>query len=90
MLFHNPNGAPADSKRRTSVLITAAAIALATVAAVAIIGNRQSTTGATQAASISAVTVLAISPLLTMLSNWLLGPAKESGPETQNDSEKTD
>ena len=56
---------------------TSIALTLIAVAAVGYLGYRESNTSDTKSAAILAVMILAISPLLTMLVNWILSPFKK-------------
>lgn len=74
MLRRKPEEPLVPSKRVMRLLITAIIIALLIVELAGYLGSRESETEATRAAAIIAVMILTVSPLLVMITNWLLGP----------------
>ena len=66
------------------VYCTAIVLALLASAAGYILGNHQGTADALESAATIAVILLALSPLLAMLANWLLSPLKIDKKSDQN------
>lgn len=74
-------------KHMTLLFCVALLITVAIVAATGYLGSRQNMVMASESAAVVAVMILAVSPLLTMLVNWLLHPFLKSS-STTDDSEK--
>ncbi len=74
MLRRKPDTPLVLNKRAVRLSITAIVITLLAVEFAGYLGSRDSESEAARGAAIVAVMILTVSPLLVMLSNWLLGP----------------
>ena len=72
-------------KRVTILLLSALVIAVIAVGAAGYAGSLQSKVIASQSAAITAVMILAVSPLLIMLASWLLHPILKHGNDNTED-----
>lgn len=72
-------------KRGKLLFFVALLITVAVIGTTAYLGSRQGRVIASQSAAVIAVMILAVSPLLTMLVNWLLHPFMK---RSSDDSEK--
>ncbi len=72
-------------KRVTILLLSALVIALIAAGAAGYAGSLQSKVIASQSAAITAVMILAVSPLLIMLTSWLLHPILKHGNDNPDD-----
>ncbi|MBR5685114.1 MAG: hypothetical protein IKX18_03040 [Muribaculaceae bacterium] len=84
LLLGSRNKSSQIEKRSWLVYITAIIIALLGTSAAFILGRRLSTADGVQAAATTAVILLALSPLVAMLANWLLSPLKNHQKSEQN------
>ena len=66
--------------------LTATIITLAVLMTTGYLGNRSSKVDAAHAVAIMAVMLLAITPLLTMLTNWLLKPLEKHNGDNKGDN----
>lgn len=72
-------------KRVTILLLSALVIAVIAAGAAGYAGSLQSKVIASQSAAITAVMILAVSPLLIMLTSWLLHPILKHGNDNPDD-----
>lgn len=85
VLMRNPHLKQEKSnKRRTRLLIVAALLALVILAIVAYVGSLKGELIAAQSAATTALLVLVASPVLVVLSNWLMHPFERSDNKGEN------
>ena len=79
ILMRNPLAKQMKSnKRRARLLSAATVLALVIVAIVGYVGSLKGELIAAQSASTTALLVLVVSPVLVVLSNWLMGPIERN------------
>ena len=74
------------NKHTTLMLLVALAIAAITVGGIGYLSHLTGEANPTQSAALTAVIVLAVSPLFTMLSGWLLKPVLKKTDNTQEEA----
>lgn len=85
MLIRRPDKPSGLNSRAVSVLITAMVLALLAIGCTYYLGQRTGQADATRPASMLAVILVVISPLLTMLSNWIFHPFNKSPENSQEE-----
>ncbi len=73
-----------SNKRRARLLIAATVLALVIVAIVGYVGSLKGELIAAQSAATTALLVLVVSPVLVVLSNWLMGPIERNANKGNN------
>lgn len=73
-----------SNKRRARLFIAATVLALVIVAIVGYVGSLKGELLAAQSAATTALLVLVVSPVLVVLSNWLMGPIERNANKGNN------
>ena len=73
-----------SNKRRARLFIAATVLALVIVAIVGYVGSLKGELIAAQSAATTALLVLVVSPVLVVLSNWLMGPIERNANKGNN------
>ena len=85
LLLNKTGEKTASSKRMARLRLASFVLALSTTAIISGLGHHFGTSEVNELASIFSVMVLAVSPLLTMFTNWVISPI-----EKRNNTEKDD